>query len=139
MILTKTGTLNFLMHLIRTILMYFPPGKALKCIRRVYNSCENSCLTGKMVESIPFIFMILLIKVEKKFRCYVKTVLVTTAVLNNDLKKGFAENISHKGAETVKNMLRRVAVLVEVPHEVFRSGRLQHDGQRWRCELCWMN
>ena len=57
-----------------------------------------------------------------------KTLLVTTARMNEGEKKketlslGFAENISHKGtdgAETIKNMLRRVAVLIGVPYEEF--------------------
>ena len=63
---------------------------------------------------------------EKSFD--VKTLLVTTARMNEGEKKketlslGFAENISHKGtdgAETIKNMLRRVAVLIGVPYEEF--------------------
>ena len=53
-----------------------------------------------------------------------KTLLITTARLNESGEKektshslGFAENLSHKsgdGAETVKNMLSRVAVLIGV-------------------------
>ena len=59
-----------------------------------------------------------------------KTVLITTAVQDEEkgekTKKshslGFVENLSHKaadGAESIKNMLSRVAVLIGVPYDEF--------------------
>ena len=58
-----------------------------------------------------------------------KTVLITTAKktengekIKNSHSLGFEENLSHKasdGAETIKNMLSRIAVLIGVSYEEF--------------------